>query len=509
VTSALHRQGHDLTVGEQHGIMCWTIGTERERKVAMNTMKRLGLVAAGLLLSGVCSGACDSEGVNNEGLGGSPPGDAAACASRTCAQLNANCGILPDSCGGTLDCGSNCPQGQFCGGGGPNRCGTAPCSLQTCAQVGASCGVASDRCSNVLHCGYCPTGQSCTAGNTCEIIAAGGAGGANPYDGSTETGPGTGGRAGSAGTTGTDGSGGTGSTVFQYYPSDYIWNTAVDTLPVHPMASQYIDADYKVDPDASIITGWDLSMVIAEDFPINEVDASTPRQRLTWDPPGLEGISDDILYPIPPDALVGAGSDHPMIMVDMGANMLYELYNAKQAPDLTWTAEAGVVFDLSSYALRPDGRPSTSASGLAMAPGLIRYEEVESGYISHALHVNLPTTGTAHVWPARAGGNMEDPSYPPLGQRFRLKASFDTSGFNAHQRVILAALKKYGLMLADNEGPATWFSLGAEPDTRWVDGNGYNDIGYLAFESVHFSDFEAVDVSSLMIDSNSGQAKQP
>jgi hypothetical protein len=283
---------------------------------------------------------------------------------------------------------------------------------------------------------------------------------------------------------------------FQLYQDDNIWNVPVDSLPVDSHSAAYIGADYLG------VTGSNLHMAIAEDFPLNIVNQSTPRQYLTSFAPDLLAVSDNIPYPIPNNALVGAGSDHQMIMVDKDANMLYELYNANPNGDGTWWAECGVVFNLSSYTLRPDGRPSTSASGLPIAPGLIRYDEVDSGSINHALHINIPTTGDAHVWPARAGGDQKSPSYPPLGQRFRLKESFDISGFNTHQKVILTALKKYGVILADNEGPSPYFSLGAVNDTRWR-----SDIGYLAFQSVHFSDFEAVDISSLMINKDSGQAR--
>ena len=285
---------------------------------------------------------------------------------------------------------------------------------------------------------------------------------------------------------------------FQFYQDDNIWNVPVDSLPVESHSSAYIDADYLG------VTGSDLHMAIAEDFPINIVNQSTPRQYLTSFAPDLEVFSDDIAYPIPENAIVEEGSDKGMLMVDKDANMLYELYVANQNDDGTWEAACGVAFNLSRYELRPDGWPSTSASGLPIAPGLIRYDEVEAGSINHALHINLPTTGYAHIWPARSGGVQKSPSYPPLGQRFRLKESFDISGFNPSQKVILTALKKYGVILTDNEGPAQYFSLGAVNDERWG-----SEIGFRAFQSVHFSDFEAVDVSSLIIDEDSGQARIP
>ena len=277
--------------------------------------------------------------------------------------------------------------------------------------------------------------------------------------------------------------------LIQIYPKDHIWNVPVDTLPVHPMSATYIDSSQP--------SNW---MGIGEDYPINIVDENTPRQYLS----SIRYLpfSDNIPYPIPKNPLVGKLSDHHLLMVDTSAKMLYELYNANQNTNGTWWAESAVVFNLSDYTLRPDNWPSADAAGLPILPGTIRYDEVDSGSINHALRLALPTSGDAHVWPARAGGVRISGSYPPMGQRFRLNESFDISGFNTHQKVILTALKKYGVMLADNIGPSDSFGLAAVPDARWG-----SDIGYRAFQSVHFSDFEAVNVSSLMINSDSGQAR--
>jgi hypothetical protein len=147
--------------------------------------------------------------------------------------------------------------------------------------------------------------------------------------------------------------------------------------------------------------------------------------------------------------------------------------------------------------LRPDGWTSADAAGLPIYAGLVRYDEVAAGVIRHAIRFTAPQTQKAHVWPARHdAADQTDPSYPPMGQRFRLKASFDTSGFSAHAQVILEAMKAYGLILADNGSP--WYISGA-PDERWD-----NDVLH-ELDVLSGSDFEAVDVSSLMVDANSGQ----
>jgi hypothetical protein len=158
------------------------------------------------------------------------------------------------------------------------------------------------------------------------------------------------------------------------------------------------------------------------------------------------------------------------------------------------------VWDLSSNALRPDGWTSADAAGLPILPGLVRYDEVKAGSITHAIRFTAELTRDAHLWPARHDAGLRGARYPPMGARFRLKASFDISGFCAKARVILRAMKRYGLILADNG--ANWFFQGAE-DPRWR--NRLLD----ELKSVPTSAFEAVDVSSCMVDPDSGEASCP
>src|SRR5436305_13793760 len=151
---------------------------------------------------------------------------------------------------------------------------------------------------------------------------------------------------------------------------------------------------------------------------------------------------------------------------------------------------------MKSDALRPAGWTSADAAGLAILPGLVRYDEVASGHIDHAIRVTVNATDDRYIWPARhKTGSTSYPSRPPMRERLRLKASVDISGFSPANQVILQALKTYGAIVADNG--SSWYISGA-PDSRWND----NDLHGLS--SLHGSDFEAVDESSLMVDPNSG-----
>jgi hypothetical protein len=145
--------------------------------------------------------------------------------------------------------------------------------------------------------------------------------------------------------------------------------------------------------------------------------------------------------------------------------MLYELFYSFPNGDGSWSASSGAKYDLRSNALRPNGWTSADAAGLPIYPGLVLYDEVASGKIAHAIRFTAPQTQKAHVWPARHNASsITNQSYPPMGQRFRLKQSFDISGYPQHVRVILQAFKDYGLILADNGSP--WYISGA-PDSRW------------------------------------------
>ena len=282
------------------------------------------------------------------------------------------------------------------------------------------------------------------------------------------------------------------------FPDDNIWNTRVDSLPIDPNSDTYIatiGAATHVHPDFG--TEWEGAPIGIEWV---SVPGSQPAVPVAF---GYSNESDPGPYPIPPHAPIEGGpsadGDRHVLAVDRDNCILYELFKAFPEEDgASWTAGSGAIFDLSSNALRPAGWTSADAAGLPILPGLVRYEEVKSGEIRHALRFTVPQTRKAYLWPARHyASSLTGNQYPPMGQRFRLRADFDIAGFSIDIQVILIALKRYGMMLADNG--SAWFLSGAHnPD--WDD-----DI-LRELRQVVGADFEAVDVSSLMLDPDTGQA---
>ncbi len=284
------------------------------------------------------------------------------------------------------------------------------------------------------------------------------------------------------------------------FPADNIWNTCIDTLPVHPSSDAYVAAigiDAPLHPDFG---SWWAGQPIGIPFAV--VPGDQPRVPVSF---SYADESDPGPYPIPPDAPIEGGpdseGDRHVLLVDRGHCVLYELFDAWPQPDGSWHAGSGAIFDLESNALRPEGWTSADAAGLPMLPGLVRYDEVVSGNIGHALRFTAPRTRRAYVWPARHyASNLTGEQYPPMGQRFRLRGDFDIAGFSPAVQVILRALQQYGMFLADNGSP--WFLTGTH-DPRW------DDELLAELKQLRGSDFEAVDCSSLMVDPDSGQARRP
>ena len=198
--------------------------------------------------------------------------------------------------------------------------------------------------------------------------------------------------------------------------------------------------------------------------------------------------SDPGPYPIPADAPIEGGpsstGDRHVIILDATHRMLYELYDAHPAGD-HWEAGSGAIFDLTSNALRPEGWTSADAAGLPMLPGLVRYDEVASGEITHALRFTVDETQEAYIHPATHYASSDtNTSLPPMGLRLRLRAGYDISGFPAEVQVILRALKKYGMIVADNG--SSWYISGA-PDPRWSDDELHmlSQVPGSAFEAVY------------------------
>jgi hypothetical protein len=294
------------------------------------------------------------------------------------------------------------------------------------------------------------------------------------------------------------------------FPGDNIWNTPVDALPVHPRSDDYVasigaDLPLKADFAAGLYEGApigipyvvvpkDQAMVAIHFAPFGDETEAFPDE------------SDAGPYPVPADAPIEGGpdssDDRHVLVVQEQSCTLYELYKAAPNADGSWNAVGSARFDLESNELRPEGWTSADAAGLPVFPGLARYEEVAAGEINHALRFTAPRTGRAYAWPARHFASPSDDSaLPPMGQRFRLKATVDIGRFSAETQVLLRALQTYGMILADNG--SAWFVSGA-PDEAWDD-----EALNAEFRQLAGSDFEAVDVSPLKREIDSGEAAAP
>ena len=286
----------------------------------------------------------------------------------------------------------------------------------------------------------------------------------------------------------------------QVLPSNNVWNTPVDNLPVDTNSQNYITTiGSGTGLHADFGSGlWDGGPI---GIPYTVVSGSQPKVPISFD---YAGESDPGPYPVPPDAPIEGGpqssDDRHVLVLDKDHCILYELYAAYPQTDGSWQAGSGAVYSLGSNALRPSTWTSADAAGLPILPGLVRYDEVAAGEIRHAVRFTAFHTRNVFIWPARhQASSLTGQQYPPMGQRFRLKSGYDISGFSRDVQVILSALKKYGMILADNG--SNWYISGV-PDSRWD-----NDVLH-ELAGVTGSAFEAVDESSLIINIDSGQAKQ-
>jgi hypothetical protein len=268
------------------------------------------------------------------------------------------------------------------------------------------------------------------------------------------------------------------------FPATNPWNQRVDSLPVAPNSAAIIasiGAGTGLHPDFGSGT-WDGGPI---GIPYDLVPAKQKKVRVAFD---YADESDSGPYPIPAKPKIEHGGDRHVLIVDTGACRLYELYDARKTGG-RWRAGSGAVWNLRSNALRPAGWTSADAAGLPILPGLARYDEVAAGEIDHALRFTVERTRRAYVYPARhSASDATDPSLPPMGLRLRLKAGFDTRGFPRQARAILEALKRYGMMVADNG--SDWYVSGA-PDPRWSN----DDLRALG--RVKGSDFEVVSPAAI------------
>jgi hypothetical protein len=283
---------------------------------------------------------------------------------------------------------------------------------------------------------------------------------------------------------------GAGTGGCQVFPASSAWHENISKLPVSPLSNAYIasiGANLDLHPDF----GSNLTYGI----PYAVVPASQPKVAIHFTAYGDQ--SDPGPYPIPPGAPVegGAGSsgDRHVLVVQSGTCKLYEMYSAYPNADGSWNAASGAVFNLRSNRLRPNGWTSADAAGLPIFAGLIRYDEIQRGYINHAIRFTAPATQAGFIHPAtHFASSSTNPDLPPMGLRLRLKASFDISHFPRVARIILAAMKRYGLILADNGSP--WYFQGAT-DPRW------DDAALDTLKAVPGSAFEVVQTGPILRDS--------
>jgi hypothetical protein len=244
------------------------------------------------------------------------------------------------------------------------------------------------------------------------------------------------------------------------FPAANAWNQRVDRLPVHPRSAEIvrsIGVEQTVHPDfgSGLFEGRRIGI------PYTVVPRSQRRVPVSFE---FADESDPGPYPIPRGAPVEGGSDRHVLVVQRGTCRLYELFAAERS-GAGWRAGSGALFRLRSNRLRPRGWTSADAAGLPIFPGLARYDEVARGAIRHALRFTAPRTRRAFVAPARHfASSLTDPALPAMGQRIRLRRTVSERGFGRQARIVVRALKRHGMLLADNGSP--WFISGA-PHPRW------------------------------------------
>jgi len=276
------------------------------------------------------------------------------------------------------------------------------------------------------------------------------------------------------------------------FPPDNPWNQDISNVPVDPNSNNLIasiGANVTLHPDFGTV--WNGA---PNGIPYIVVAGTQPGVPINFTL--YEDESDPGPYPVPPNAPIEGGpsstGDRHVLVIDRDNWKLYEMGNSYPVNGgASWNAGGGAIFDLNSNALRPAGWTSADAAGLPIFPGLVRYDEVfEQGEIKHALRFTAQQTRHAYVYPARHFASDDtNPNRPPMGMRVRLKASFDISTFTPRIQVILRALKKYGMFLADNG--SNWYISGA-PDPRW------SDDELRALKTIAGSNFEVVQMGTIV-----------
>jgi hypothetical protein len=282
------------------------------------------------------------------------------------------------------------------------------------------------------------------------------------------------------------------------FPADNVWNTPVAHLPVAPHSDRYIaeiGADAPLHPDFGR-GDWDGEPM---GIPYNVVHGHQTTVPVSFE---YASESDKGPYPVPPHAQVEGGprsnGDRHVLVVDTGNCTDYEMWAAYPVDGgRAWKAGSGAVFPLTSDKLRPATWTSADAAGLPVLAGLVRPDEVRAGAIDHAIRVTVPRTSQRFIWPARHEAGLPDADLPPMGLRLRLKANVDIAGYPPMDRVILEALKTYGMIVADNGSP--WYISGV-PSNYWD-----NDTLHL-LTRITGNDFQVVDESCLEVSPGSAAA---
>jgi hypothetical protein len=273
------------------------------------------------------------------------------------------------------------------------------------------------------------------------------------------------------------------------FPKSNPWHEKVANLPVSPLSSEYIasiGANLNLHPDFGHERAYGIPYAV--------VPADQPKVPIHFTAYG--GQSNPGPYPIPPNAPVEGGQnasgDRHVLVLQQGTCKLYELWDAYPQANGSWDAGSGAVFNLRSNKLRPNGWTSADAAGLPIFAGLIRYGEIQRGYINHAIRFTVSETQAGFIHPAtHFASNSTNPDLPPMGLRLRLEASYPIASFPRTDRIILQAMKTYGLIVADNG--SSWFFQGAT-DPRWND-NVLDDL-----KSVPGSAFQVVETGPILTD---------
>jgi hypothetical protein len=297
---------------------------------------------------------------------------------------------------------------------------------------------------------------------------------------------------------------GTHCTVF---PANNVWNTNISKLPVNKRSAEWVKHIGRNDllhPDFGPSFG---AQPVPYGIPITVVSGSHPKVHVKF---LYSSESDHVRYPLGSDTKIEGGKhasgDRHAIVVDKATCRDYETWDTRHTSK-GWTAGSGAVWSLNSNKLRfkpklhlgANGLTSADAAGLPILPGLLRPAEVKAGYVDHAIRFTAPVTSERFIWPAEhEAGSKRSLNYPPMGARFRLKASFSLAGYSRDTKVVLRAMKTFGLILADNG--SSWYFQG-EASNKW------SNTMISQLKTIPASAFQAVDESSLQISPHSGAAR--